>query len=242
MSSPPDDPDRPPAGADPASLPPDLERINRGLSATLDSSFEAVLAAPIARAGSAPAAEAGASAAGEETASPDRLADLTARVYQVQQAQAWLAQRLDEIDSAFQEAVRGVAREVGQLRRELLGDRKAAAVSAVLNALVPALEQLRSVRDRLEGGADALVARQLSWAADVLALPLRSLNIEEFSPGPGEPFDPLRMHCDGVSDGPKGAVVRTTRPGYRCQQTVLLPARVLVGRAAAPSPEALSHE
>ena len=54
--------------------------------------------------------------------------------------------------------------------------------------------------------------------------------VESFDPT-GEPFDPA--HSEAVStraaDGEAGIVVETLDRGYRCDGTVLRPARVIVG-------------
>jgi molecular chaperone GrpE (heat shock protein) len=222
----------------------DLDRVNRGLAEALASPAVAGLMAaanpvvePAVELKAEPAAEPSSAGAPEApaTPAPDPLADVVGRLHQVLQGQAWLAYRLDQLETAIQKAARVQTRELEALRRELLGDRKGAASFAILNAVVPALEQLRAVRDRLDAGADSVVLRQLARAADVLALPLRSPGFEEFRLEPGEPFDPARMHCDGTDDGPAGLVIRTARPGYLCQKTVILPARVLVGRPGGPN-------
>jgi molecular chaperone GrpE (heat shock protein) len=196
-----------------------LEPVHRGLAVALTGPTVADLLAT----------------AGPKAARPDPLADLTARLDRLEQAQAWLVHRLDQVDALIREGDRGVVRELDGLRRELMGDRKAAAAFAVLGAVAPALEQLRAVLEGLGPEADPAVARQLAWAADVLLMPLRTLGFDEFTPEPGDPFDPTRMQCEGTAEGPPDRVVRTTRPGYRCRDAVSLPARVLVGQSAAPA-------
>ncbi len=99
---------------------------------------------------------------------------------------------------------------------------------ALARDLVPSIDSLERALAVAEPGSD--VARGLELVHAELIATIGRAGVESFDPT-GEPFDPA--HSEAVStraaDGEAGIVVETLDRGYRCDGTVLRPARVIVG-------------
>ena len=99
---------------------------------------------------------------------------------------------------------------------------------ALARDLVPSIDSLERALAVAEPGSD--VARGLELVHAELIATIGRAGVESYDPI-GEPFDPA--HSEAVStraaDGEAGLVVETLDRGYRCDGTVLRPARVIVG-------------
>ena len=99
---------------------------------------------------------------------------------------------------------------------------------ALARDLVPSIDSLERALAVAEPGSD--VARGLELVHGELIATIGRAGVESYDPI-GEPFDPA--HSEAVStraaDGEAGLVVETLDRGYRCDGTVLRPARVIVG-------------
>ena len=99
---------------------------------------------------------------------------------------------------------------------------------ALARDLVPSIDSLERALAVAEPGSD--VARGLALVHGELIATIGRAGVESYDPI-GEPFDPA--HSEAVStraaDGEAGLVVETLDRGYRCDGTVLRPARVIVG-------------
>jgi molecular chaperone GrpE len=141
--------------------------------------------------------------------------------------QAELSTRLEELAGAHrQQAV-----ELGTLRRDLLGDRRAHANRAAFDAIHPAIDQIRAIHDGLGDGA-AGTKLQLSAVISSLRVLLQGLGFVEFVVEVDEPFDPTRMECVAYADGEPGVVLAVVRPGFRTNGAVVRPCGVLIADPA----------
>ncbi len=99
---------------------------------------------------------------------------------------------------------------------------------ALARDLIPSIDSLERALAVAEDGSD--VARGLELVHAELLTAIGRAGVEAFDPV-GEAFDPA--HSEAVStragEGDAGTVVETLDRGYRCDGTVLRPARVVVG-------------
>jgi molecular chaperone GrpE len=99
---------------------------------------------------------------------------------------------------------------------------------ALVRELVPSIDSLERALAAAE--QDSEVARGLALVHSELIATLGRAGVEAYDPT-GERFDP--MFSEAVStragEGEAGTVVETLDRGYRCDGTVLRPARVIVG-------------
>ena len=126
-------------------------------------------------------------------------------------------------------------RSVEALRRDLLTDRKALAIRGVVAQVAPALESLSCMRDGLDPNADPRVRSQLHSIVTVLENLLLGMEVQPFTPQPGDPFDAHRMESAGYAEGPKDTVVHPVHRGYVAGQIVIRPAVVLIGNILSES-------
>ncbi len=105
----------------------------------------------------------------------------------------------------------------------------AAAGSALARELVPSLDSLERALGAAEPGSE--VARGLELVHGELIGTLGRAGVEAFDPA-GERFDPTHSEAISIAPAPAGTepgtVVETVERGYRCDGTVLRPARVIV--------------
>ena len=95
--------------------------------------------------------------------------------------------------------------------------------------LVPSLDSLERALGAAEPGSE--VARGLELVHGELIGTLGRAGVEAFDPA-GERFDPTHSEAISIAPAPAGTepgtVVETVERGYRCDGTVLRPARVIV--------------
>lgn len=147
-----------------------------------------------------------------------------------------LQRRQAEIEARLEQLSQGhlaTARELDNLRRDLLGERKALAAINVFKTIVPRLDSLRIMQRKLPK-KDSSTRQQLQGIMDALTLILQGLGYMEFKVQLKEPFDPERMECCGYADGPLGMVLGLERPGYLAQEQVVRPAGVLIANPKKP--------
>ncbi|MDX6582829.1 MAG: molecular chaperone GrpE [Solirubrobacterales bacterium] len=94
--------------------------------------------------------------------------------------------------------------------------------------LVPSIDSLERALTVAEPGSE--VARGLELVHGELIATLGRAGVVAYDPT-GEPFDPAFSEAVSTraGDGEAGTVVETLDRGYRCDGTVLRPARVVVG-------------
>ena len=94
--------------------------------------------------------------------------------------------------------------------------------------LVPSIDSLERALAAAE--ADSEVARGLELVRSELLATLARVGVEVYDPT-GERFDPAFSEAVATraGEGEAGTVVETLDRGYRCDGTVLRPARVIVG-------------
>jgi molecular chaperone GrpE len=97
---------------------------------------------------------------------------------------------------------------------------------ALARELVPSIDSLERALAAAE--ADSDVARGLELVHAELLATLGRAGVESYDPT-GEPFDPAFSEAVSTREGEAGTVVETLDRGYRCDGTVLRPARVIVG-------------
>jgi molecular chaperone GrpE (heat shock protein) len=164
----------------------------------------------------------------------DDMLALMRKLSDLGRGQQQLFERLDRLEETWGTAMRAVAREMDSLRRDLLGERKHAAVSDLYGEVIPMLERLRILRGSLCEPADARTIQQTDSVIETLAAFLRRSGCVPFETRVGEPFDPTRMECiQYAEDGEAGVVLASLRPGYRTGERVFRPAGV---RIAVPLP------
>lgn len=181
------------------------------------------------------------------------MLEVTRRLKAIEQAQAALASRLEQLDARIWEGVKANARETDTLRRELLGDRKSILARTLFNAIVSHVDSLRAFRQGLaqmgnmsyqssmrrrgrrgsrpgHGGVSSQAIEQIKAVELSLITALQGLDFHEFHAQPGEPFSPDRMECLGYGTGVPGVVLKAVRPGYLSRDDVIRPAGVLIAR------------
>lgn len=159
----------------------------------------------------------------------DDMLELLRRLKALENGQAQLSERLGLIDLRIQETSRADAREIDNLHRELVGERKSLLGRGLLNAVLPALESLHDMQTGLDSKRDKRAIHQLTAAATSLKGALQGMGFFEFQVAVGEAYDPGRMECLGYVKGEPGIVRKAVRPGYRTQGGVVRPAGVLLG-------------
>lgn len=160
---------------------------------------------------------------------------LMERVGTVDARLSGLAEQVGRIAHLLEERLTADARAVDQLRRDLLGERRAQSARHSFDTVVPAIDALDAMRGGLDPAADERTRVQLAGVLGVLRGLLQRLGFVEFVAEPGQAFDPARMQCLGEADGPAGRVVATVQAGYLAHDAVARPAGVLVGRFAPES-------
>jgi molecular chaperone GrpE (heat shock protein) len=148
------------------------------------------------------------------------------RVAAIATAQARLIEQVEAVAEATQAGFAAQRRALAELRREVLGDRRAFAMASVFSAVAPALDSLQTIRVGLD--ADAALAAQTDAVTSALQSLLQSLGYLSFEAAVGQPFAPERMECLGHVDGPPGVVLAAVRPGYLAGDVVVRPAGVLL--------------
>jgi len=146
-----------------------------------------------------------------------------------------LAEQVGRMVQLLEERLTVDARAVDQLRRDLLGERRAQSARQSFDTVAPAIDALRVMHDGLDPLADERTRVQVAGVLGVLRGLLQRLGFVEFAAEPGLAFDPARMERLGEADGPAGRVVATVQPGYLVHDAVARPAGVLVGRSAPES-------
>jgi molecular chaperone GrpE (heat shock protein) len=172
----------------------------------------------VADAPAAPTTAAAAKQAADTVARLDDLADDLTDVLQglklLREANGQLQERMQGVEQTLSGGLRSYARELDQLRTELLGEAKVAVTKQAFGAVLISTDQLQAMRSGLEP-SDERLALQLDAVLSVLKTTLRNLGYEAFEAEAGSKFDPNRMEISGYEPGPAGAVVRTTRLGYQ---------------------------
>jgi molecular chaperone GrpE (heat shock protein) len=161
---------------------------------------------------------------------------LVERITSLEERQLGISRALEEVSKAVADAAASHRRTLAMLHRDLLGERKASAALEVFRAVVPALDSL----DAMRAGPPARRGRQVHLQLDAAASALRNLVLDlgyaDFHAGVGEDFAPERMEALGYGEGAPGVVLAAVRPGYRCGDTVVRPAGVLIADpSASPS-------
>lgn len=118
---------------------------------------------------------------------------------------------------------------------------EAAAVSAFVENLLPFLDDLDRALGAVREATDVAALRAgFEMICDRFRETLKTSGVEEI-PSTGEPFDP-RWHEAVLqledADHPAGTVLETTQRGYRLQERLIRPSRVVVSRppqGAAPA-------
>jgi molecular chaperone GrpE len=110
-------------------------------------------------------------------------------------------------------------------------------VAQLANELLPALDNLDRALEKAgtDAGGDGCEDPLLEGVRLVrseLSAALARLGIESYSPA-GEPFDPSLHEAVATSQQPadgaaSGTVVEVYQPGYRCGESIIRPARVVV--------------
>ena len=149
---------------------------------------------------------------------------LLERVRSLEQSQESLLARLEESIHAQRET----GREVGRVREELLGERKATAVLSLFTGLVQRMDSVRGMLKELDPGKDSRTVEQLTAIDDILALMLRGLGFDEFHPERGDAFDPYRMECVGYALGDPDVVLEVVQAGYEAGGAIARPAPVRI--------------
>lgn len=157
------------------------------------------------------------------------MLELLRRVKSIEATSSEMSGRLEQVEQTLRDGSRLQTRETDALRRDLLGERKAANAVSVFNAVVPTLDSLRLMHTKLHQTKDARTRAQLYAVIEALAMVLRGLGFLEFQVEKGELFDPGRMECLGFGNGEPGIVLEVTRPGYQAYEAVIRPAGVLIG-------------
>ncbi len=96
-------------------------------------------------------------------------------------------------------------------------------------SLMRIVDKLVGVLDDLERAEKHLKEKGLTMAVNQFKGVLESEGMEEIL-SDQERFDPVKMDCVDVVDGPKDVVVETILKGYRLNSDVVRPARVKVGK------------
>ena len=165
------------------------------------------------------------------------LLDLLKRIKGLEESQSKLINRLDQLDATVRDGLRSQAMEVDQLRRDLLGEQSGMAVRMTAEAILPAIDKLRPLQT--EAGKNRrrneAYANQLDAALEALTGMLRSLGFTSYEPTINTPFDPTTMLCAGEAKGAPGVVLGVVQPGYRVQDLIFRPARVLLAPITKPS-------
>ncbi|MFH2019185.1 MAG: nucleotide exchange factor GrpE [bacterium] len=89
------------------------------------------------------------------------------------------------------------------------------------------LMQILAFRDHLEMATTSLKDPSLTMLLAELDKILVSEGVVEINTS--GPFDPTKMECGELGEGPKDQIIRTTRRGYILHERVLQPAIVVVG-------------
>jgi molecular chaperone GrpE len=167
------------------------------------------------------------SAAVIEELAEDML-NLLRRAQALESTNAEILARMDRFDQALNDVRRHFVQELGTLRRDLLGERKALVALSTFQAVVPTLDSLQTMRVHPSVRKAKQVRTQVEALIGAMTTVLRSLGIEEFKVTKGEPFDPARMECAGYAKGKPGTVLDVVRPGYTAGGTVVRPAGVRI--------------
>lgn len=163
----------------------------------------------------------------------DELADhvrgIKMRLRGIEETQRAIVERLDQLQQSWPNTVSSIAREVDTLRRDMLGDRRHDAHTAVLNELIPMIDRLQVMQGSLDQAVDGRTVAQLASVLETLTACLRRLGCSTFQVAAGEPFDARRMQCVGYVDaGAPGIVLDAVQGGFACGELVLRPASVKI--------------
>jgi molecular chaperone GrpE (heat shock protein) len=176
----------------------------------------------------------------------DELAEdflhLLQRIKVIEETQAGIMARLDKWDEKFDAFSKNHGRILEEMRRDLLGERKAMASLSTFNAVVPWLDSIRSMRAQLRQGKNKKLRKQLDGLIDILTTMLQSLGFAEFHVGEGEEFNPSRMECTGYAEGEPGVVLVMERCGYHANGIIVRPAGVRIGDPSKTRPEKTEEE
>ena len=134
--------------------------------------------------------------------------------------------------------LRAVA-DMENLRKRMIREREEqirAAREAVINALLPALDNLERALDHSPEGTplhDGLLQVQKQ-----IARSLGEFGLTEHIAKPGDTFDPARheaISSIASAEHPEGAVIEQLQSAYTLGDRLLRPARVVVSKGAPPS-------
>ena len=167
----------------------------------------------------------------------DDLLHLLRMVRELSDGQAALRAHVDSLLAQQQQFQRQQATELYNLRRDLLGDRRAQANRSAFDAVHPAVDQIELLQAALPESESS--ARSMSVLLSALRMVLGGLGFVPFSVEVGDPFDPTRMECIEYAEGEKGVVLAVLRPGYRADGAVVRPCGVAIADpvATVPDPE-----
>jgi molecular chaperone GrpE (heat shock protein) len=147
-----------------------------------------------------------------------------------------LTEQVGALSQTQQDSERRLAVELGRMRQDLLGERKALVGRGSFNAVLPTLDSLRLMREALDDSPEnGQIRAQLHAVIGSLANIVQSLGFVEFQVTPGSVFDPFNMECLGYQEGVADTVVSVVRPGYSVSGEVVRPCGVLL---AQPGPSA----
>ncbi|MBN2202417.1 nucleotide exchange factor GrpE [bacterium] len=158
---------------------------------------------------------------------------------------AQLAETVSSLRTAQESLSRSVGMELERLKENLLSDRREFIGRSTFNALMPAMESLRSIHRHLEQRENAgELLKNTETLLDLLTGITQALRYAPFEVRPGDDFDPQRMECIGYGEGREGTVLRVEQSGYRAGQIIVRPCRVIVGRNRTDSegPQNLSRQ
>lgn len=170
-----------------------------------------------------------------EEIAADLLAMLK-RVKVVEESQTAMAARLESLDAALRESLRGQERELAMIRRDLLGQGSAMSARVTAEAVIPALERLRLLHAEASKNRrrNEAYANQVEAVVETLSGMLKALGFTPFEPALHSPFDPTTMRWAGDAKGQPGQVLGVLQPGYRVNDIVVRPASILLAPNTKP--------
>lgn len=148
-----------------------------------------------------------------------------------------IVKRFDQFEEKIQHSeqiaekfLKGIAREVDQIRDQLLSERKAFVNRSVFTTILPAIESLEISQKNIDDKKDSIAYQQIKGVLDLLKTILQTIGYTPFSIEPGEEFNTSCMECAGYAEGEQGIVIKMERPGYKIGETVAKPCSVIVGQ------------
>lgn len=153
--------------------------------------------------------------------------DISRRLKAAEDTQTQLISRLNDIDKLIRDNNQASARELLNLRRDILGEHKALIAISAFNSVVSIIDSIRAMKLGLNQKRDKRLLRQLSAIESSLSTVIQGLGIHEFSVNKGDKFDPSRMECVGFGNGAPGIVLKFVRSGYIANGIVVRAAGVI---------------